>query len=65
MPSTKLSSKYQIVIPKKIRESMDLRPGMEVDFIELDGIVAIVKVKALEELRGTLKGIDTSGLRDR
>ncbi len=64
MARTKVSPKYQIVIPKDIRESMSIKPGEEVEVIELDGIIEIVPIKHPGRLKGALKGIDTSGLRD-
>ena len=64
MARIKVSPKYQIVIPKEIRESMRLKPGEEVEVMELDGIIEIVRVKPLHELRGTLKGIDIGRIRD-
>ena len=43
---------------------MRLKPGEEVEVMELDGIIEIVRVKPLHELRGTLKGIDIGRIRD-
>ena len=65
MARTKVSPKFQIVIPKEIRESMDRKPGEEVEVIELDGIIEIVPVRPPRFLKGSLKGIDASGRRDR
>jgi len=65
MARTKVSPKFQIVIPKEIRESMGLKPGEEVEVIELDGIIEIVPVRHPRFLKGSLKGIDPSGIRDR
>jgi AbrB family looped-hinge helix DNA binding protein len=64
MTRTKVSPKYQIVIPKDVRERMGLKVGQEVEVIELDGIIEIVPVRHPRELRGRLKGLDASGLRD-
>ena len=65
MARTKVSPNYQIVIPREIREAMNLRPGQEVEIIELEGIIEIVPVRSPRELKGSLKGINASGLRDR
>jgi len=65
MARTKVSSKYQIVIPREIRASMRIRPGMEVEVIELGGIIEIVPVRPPEELKGTLKRFSLAGLRER
>jgi len=65
MARTKVSPKYQIVIPREIRESLGLKPGTEVEVIELEGVIEVVPVKPPRLLKGSLKGIDASGLRDR
>lgn len=52
----KVSSKYQVVIPKEVRSSLGLIPGTFVDVIAKGGIAYIVPVKCLEDARGLLKG---------
>ena len=64
MSKVKLSPKYQVVIPKEIREKLKLKPKQEMIIIEKDGIISLVPVIALENLRGFLKRIDTKNLRD-
>ena len=51
-----LSSKYQIVIPKEIRDLLKLRPGQKLAFIPSNGSIKLVPVPELEELRGIAKG---------
>ncbi|MAA73229.1 MAG: AbrB family transcriptional regulator [Salinisphaeraceae bacterium] len=60
MKCQKVSSKYQVVIPKEVRESMDLKPGQEVQVVELDGIIHLIPVKNLKQMRGFVQGIDPS-----
>jgi AbrB family looped-hinge helix DNA binding protein len=60
-----ISPKFQIVIPKEIRERLDLRPGQVVSLIARDGFVNLVPQRPIGELRGLLKGADTSGYRDK
>jgi len=64
MARSKVSRKFIITIPKEIRKVMGLKPGDEVEIVELDGIIQMVRVRPLLELRGALKGMDISGLRD-
>ena len=64
MSSSKISSRFQILIPKEIRKSMRLKPGEEVEIMEIGGVIEIVRIRPLNELRGKLKGIDTSRYRD-
>jgi AbrB family looped-hinge helix DNA binding protein len=60
-----ISPKFQIVIPKEIRERLDLRPGQVVSLIARDGFVNLVPQRPIGELRGLLKGADMSGYRDK
>ena len=59
-----LSSRYQIVIPRKVRESLKLRPGTKIQVLEYDGRIELIPVKRPRELRGFVKGIDTTVDRD-
>ena len=59
-----ISPKFQIVIPKEIRERMDLHPGQVVSLIDRDGMVTLVPQRPLSELRGILKGVPTDDYRD-
>ncbi len=56
MPTTKLSSKGQTVIPKAIRDHLGLRPGDQLDFlIQSDGAVVIrPAVRDIRRLKGLL-----------
>lgn len=64
MNSSVVSSKFQVVIPKNIRESMDIKPGTELSFIKLDGILHIVPIRPIKEMRGAFPGIDTTIIRE-
>jgi AbrB family looped-hinge helix DNA binding protein len=55
-----ISPKYQVVIPKRIRESLRLKPGQKVQAIEYAGRIEFLLIRPARELRGFLKGIDTS-----
>lgn len=60
-----ISSKFQIAIPKEVRERMGLRPGQKVAFIaRLDGVM-MVPVPEREELHGIARGANPEGYRDR
>jgi len=54
-----VSPKYQVVIPKTVRESLRLRPGQRMQVIEYDGRVEFIPERDIDELRGFLKGINT------
>jgi AbrB family looped-hinge helix DNA binding protein len=61
-----ISPKYQVVIPKKIRESMKLAPGQQLQVYVLDGSIRLHVPKTLQSLRGIAEGIKWKDiLRDR
>jgi len=64
MPQTVVSSKYQIVIPKEVREKIALEKGQKLQVVVRNGVITLVPDRPLSELRGFVKGIDDAGLRD-
>lgn len=64
MSTVTVSPKYQIVIPRDVRQSMGIRPGQKVEIFERGGHIVLVPVRDIRELRGLLKGIDTTIERD-
>ena len=65
METVTISPKFQIVIPKAIRDLLRLRPGQKVQAIAYDGRIELVPVRRAKDVRGFLKGIDTAVPRDR
>lgn len=65
MATAKISSKYQVVIPKAVRERAGIRSGQSVEVLLKDGIICLVPDRPLEELRGLLRGVATDGYRDK
>jgi AbrB family looped-hinge helix DNA binding protein len=61
---TTISSKYQIVIPRKVREQFDLKPGQKLMFIPYQKSIRIVIVPSIKEARGMFKGIKADHLRE-
>lgn len=59
MQTVIVSPKYQVVIPKNIREALKLRPGQKMRVMEYDGRIELIPDRDIAELRGFLKGIDT------
>ncbi len=64
MSTVTISSKYQLVIPKEVRESLELKPGQKLRVFTSGDRLEMVPVKVLRSMRGFLKGIDTSVPRD-
>lgn len=65
MSSVTVSSKYQVVIPKQVREQMKIEPGQKLSFIVKGGVMYLVPVLSLDELHGFVKGMDTSDIREK
>lgn len=59
MHTVTVSPKYQVVIPKLIRETMQLRPGQKLRVIEYEGRIELIPDRDISELQGFLKGINT------
>lgn len=54
--AVKVSSKYQVVIPEKVRSLLGLQPGTQVDVIAKGGVAYIVPIPTLEDLKDGLEG---------
>lgn len=64
METVTISSKFQVVIPKLIREQLKLVPGQKVQAVAYAGRIELIPVRPAQELRGILRGMDTSFTRD-
>jgi len=64
MATVTVSSKFQVVIPEEVRSRLNLRPGQKVVVIEKDGVVHLIPLRPIKEVRGIAKGIRTEGIRD-
>jgi AbrB family looped-hinge helix DNA binding protein len=65
MNTVTLSTKYQLVIPRDVRERLDLEPGARLTVIEKGGILYLVPERPLAELRGVARGTRRKGLREK
>ena len=65
MNTVTLSSKYQLVIPRDVRERLDLEAGAKLTLIEKGGILYLIPERPLAELRGVARGTRRKGLRDK
>jgi AbrB family looped-hinge helix DNA binding protein len=59
MQAVTVSPKYQIVIPKTIREALKLYPGQKMQIVQYAGRIELIPERDIKELRGFLKGINT------
>jgi AbrB family looped-hinge helix DNA binding protein len=64
MYTATVSSKYQVVIPREIREQFTVKPGQKVAFIPYKHTLRVVVLPPIEDAYGFLEGIDTDVPRD-
>ncbi len=60
MEQVTISPKYQVVIPRAIREALELKPGQKVQVIRYGSRIELVPIRPIQELRGCAPGIDTT-----
>jgi AbrB family looped-hinge helix DNA binding protein len=65
MASVTLSSKYQIVIPRTIRDELALEAGQRFRILSKGSTVELVPVRTADQLRGAMAGAETTDYRDR
>ena len=58
MEAVKISPKFQVVIPQRIRESMHLRPGQKMQVVEYGNRIEFVPIRKMAQMRGFAKGIN-------
>ena len=64
MVAVTVSPKFQVVIPKEIRESMGIFAGQKIQVITYKNRIELIPIKPMKKLRGSLKGLDTEVARD-
>lgn len=60
MPTVTISPKFQVVIPKEIRESLQLHPGQKIQATLIGGRIELIPVQPVSSLRGFLPDLDTA-----
>jgi AbrB family looped-hinge helix DNA binding protein len=60
MQTVTVSPKFQVVIPRALREALSIRPGQKVQVIQYEGRIELIPLKPAKKMRGFLKGIDTT-----
>jgi AbrB family looped-hinge helix DNA binding protein len=60
MQTVTISPKFQVIIPKEIRETLQLTPGQKVQAILYEDRIELIPVRPVKQMRGFLKGIDTT-----
>ncbi len=60
MTTVTVSPKFQVVIPKDIRNKIELKPGQKFQVLNYGDRIEFVPIKNIKELKGFLNGIDTT-----
>jgi AbrB family looped-hinge helix DNA binding protein len=60
METVTISPKFQVVIPRAIRQSLGLQPGQKVQAILYQNRIELIPLKPIQAARSFLKGIDTT-----
>jgi len=64
MDTATVSSKFQVVIPLRVRRALGIRPGQKVQVIPYEGRIELIPLEPIKRTRGFLKGIDTTVQRE-
>ena len=60
MPTVKVSPKFQIVIPKEVRDQMGIVAGQQLQVFTYEGRIELIPFEPIENLRGILKDVDAT-----
>ena len=65
MTTVTVSPKYQVVIPLAIRRALGMSPGEKLQILSYDDRIELIPVKKIKKMRGFLKGMDTTIVREK
>ncbi|MFC1462695.1 AbrB/MazE/SpoVT family DNA-binding domain-containing protein [Verrucomicrobiota bacterium] len=65
MEAVTVSPKYQVVIPRSVRERMHIHPGEKLQVISFDNRIELVRTQPMRKMRGFLKGLDRTFKREK
>jgi len=65
MTQVTISSKYQVVIPKQVRQQISLHTGQKLAVIVKEGVITLLPDKPLQSFRGFLKGMRADRIREK
>lgn len=64
--TVKVSSKYQVVIPREVRKTLSIRPGAKIEVVVKGGVAYLVPVESLAQLRTRFRNVlNQKGVRDK
>jgi AbrB family looped-hinge helix DNA binding protein len=65
MKTVTVSPKFQVVIPREVRESLSIKPGEKMQVINYADRIEFVPIRKVKDMRGFLKGINTTVPREK
>lgn len=65
METVTLSSKYQLVLPRRARERLRLRPGTKLTVLDKGGVIYLIPERSMRAFRGVAEGVTRRGLREK
>jgi len=65
MDTVTLSPKFQIVIPRRVRERLHLQPGKKFQVISFADRIELIPIRPMSDMRGFLKGLDPTFTREK
>ena len=65
MNTVTVSTKYQVVIPQKVRQALHIQPGQKIQMLEYGQHIVMIPIRPIQEARGSLRGIDTDPQREK
>jgi AbrB family looped-hinge helix DNA binding protein len=65
MAQAVVSTKYQVVIPREVRQAIGLSPGQAVQVLARGGVITLVPLRPTRELRGFVRGMRPGPIRDK
>lgn len=65
MNTVTVSPKFQVVIPKSVREKFGLKAGARLEILEYGNRIELIPLRPIKQMRGFLRGIDTNVDRDK
>lgn len=65
MQTVTVSRKFQVVIPREIRNVLGLYPGQEIQVFQYENRIELIPIETITKARGFLKGIDTTIAREK
>lgn len=64
MEAVLVSPKFQVVIPRAVREALRIQPGQKMQVIQYEDRIELIPIRPTQEMRGFLRGIDTTIARE-